>query len=193
MAELVTDDALQFLAIERLERSGGNAHDRVVGTEAGGERIDAAFVDAIHRRHANARGDGHLLDHVQQAAFGENSRAGVDLPSAQHFYDGAPAGAERQILVETRTGDADEHGKRDQPPRFGRLIAQRLTDAASNARGGGERHRDRYQHIRCEDQADDCNREQRNELPRFAAGAILRGEEIHRGVLANQNLTFGAS
>jgi hypothetical protein len=85
MAEFVADDALQFLAIEILEGSGGDAHDRVVGTEAGGERVDAAFVDPIHRRHAYARRNGHFLDHIEQPALRQHLRARVDLPAAQHF------------------------------------------------------------------------------------------------------------
>jgi hypothetical protein len=68
---------------------------------------------------------------------------------------------------------------RDEPPRFGRLIAHRLSNAASvpvvveNAMTACA--------FRCEYQSDDgvANSDQ----PRLAAGAILCGE-IHRGVSA---------
>ena len=66
MAELVAQDALEFLAGEVMEAASGDGHHGIAGLVAGGEGVDSRLVvEHVDRRHRDAGGQGHLLDHVQ--------------------------------------------------------------------------------------------------------------------------------
>jgi hypothetical protein len=70
VAELVADDALQFVARQKFHAAARDGDGRVAGFVAGGEGVDAVLVvHDINLRHGHAGRDGHFLDDVEQLAF----------------------------------------------------------------------------------------------------------------------------
>ena len=70
VAEFVGDDALQLIAIERVESALGHHHRGIRWRESRGERIDSPLgAEDVDPRHRHARGDRHLLDDVAQHAL----------------------------------------------------------------------------------------------------------------------------
>ena len=68
VAELMADHGLQLVAVELVERALRHGHGGFIRGVAGGEGVDARLI----RQHedlrlADASGDGHLFDDVQQA------------------------------------------------------------------------------------------------------------------------------
>ena len=70
MTEFMTDDALQFIAVELLQGTVGHRYDGVLLTKPSGESVDAFFmVEDIHLRHRHTGSDRHFFDHVDQLFF----------------------------------------------------------------------------------------------------------------------------
>ena len=61
----MSDDPLQFIAVEFLQQSGGNGDGSPFGVSAGGKGIQRRVVDDVDVGHfLQSRGDLHLLNHV---------------------------------------------------------------------------------------------------------------------------------
>ena len=100
MAELVADDALQFVARKQFHAAAGDGDGRVAGFVAGGEGVDAVLrVHDIDLRHGHAGGDGHFLDDIEQFAFVGIGRVRVDEPAAHHFRNHAAALGQRHGFI----------------------------------------------------------------------------------------------
>ena len=92
----------------------GDGHDGVGGGQAGGEGIQAWFVvEDIDRWHGHARGDGHLLDHVEQASFLQISGSGVDRPAADHCGHGASPAVELGCFEKGGSANEEDRAARD--------------------------------------------------------------------------------
>ena len=88
MAELVSDDALQLIAAQMIDRALGDSDDGIARGESRSEGVDARLVrKQIHRRRRGARRDGHLLHHVQQFALVRVMRILRNQLSAQRLRD----------------------------------------------------------------------------------------------------------
>ena len=64
MAHLVRDDALQFLAIQRVDEPACDGNRRVAWTAPRGERIRIGIRNDVHRRPRQPRRDRHFVDDV---------------------------------------------------------------------------------------------------------------------------------
>ena len=92
VAELVGDDALQLVAGELAQAAAGDGHHGVGRGEARGEGVDAVLVEDVDRRDRDSRGDGHLLDDVEQTLLVAVGGVGRHEPPAEQLGDrGAPA------------------------------------------------------------------------------------------------------
>ena len=197
MAELVRHDPLQLVAREFFECAAGHGDDRIVGGEAGGEGVDAGFpgqhIDPGNRR---AGGDGHFLDHVEQAALREARVFGIDPAPPHALSDGAATGVELMPLVER--GEADEHqraegNRRENPgippagwaegsgPQTGLLIAPiaGLDPLHAGCDLAENKHRGE---IARDDGPEDGEREEQGQAAGALPGAGLGFEEIHRRI-----------
>ena len=93
VADLVADDALEFVAVQVHQQAGGHGDDGVL-RRADGEGVGRVGVDDVDARHLRqAGGDGHFLDDVEQAG-------GVGL------LDFARVGAGEEDVV--AAGDRDD-------------------------------------------------------------------------------------
>ncbi|OQB88778.1 MAG: hypothetical protein BWX84_02777 [Verrucomicrobia bacterium ADurb.Bin118] len=93
VAELVSDDALQFIALEQLHAAARDADGGVTGRVPGGEGIDAVLlVHHVDLRHGHAGGEGHFLNHVAEPAFVGIGGVGRNEPAAKRFRHRPPAG-----------------------------------------------------------------------------------------------------
>ncbi len=111
VAELVGDDALQFVAVEPGERPARDGYRRVAQFQSGGKGVDVGFgIQDKDLRDWDARGDGHFLHHVDQTAFGRIRCFGVDPAGAQHFRHGAAAFFQSVHLVDAGGQDHDDNG-----------------------------------------------------------------------------------
>ena len=105
---------MQFLPREVLEAAGRDGHHGVARLVAGGEGVDARLVvQHVHRRHGDARGQGHLFDHVQQPPFGQIGGLRIDRPAAEHQGDLLAAGRKLGDLVQAAQADDHERAQRD--------------------------------------------------------------------------------
>jgi hypothetical protein len=93
-----------------LQRTFGDDDDRLVWRAPGGEGIDAILaVQHVHRRRRQARGDRHLVHHVDQAALG------VDAAAARHATAGKQ---QRELALADREARHDlEAAERDDAQR----------------------------------------------------------------------------
>ena len=66
VAELVGHHALQLVAGQVVEAALGDGDHGIARGVAGREGVDARLLQNIDGRHRHARGDGHLLDDVEQ-------------------------------------------------------------------------------------------------------------------------------
>ena len=106
--------ALEFLAGEVIEAAAGDRHHGVARLVAGGEGVDSRL--AVHdedRGDGNAGGQGHLLDHVEQPAFGQVGGLRIHRAAAEHQGDGFAAGGELGNLVEAGHGDHQDRAQAD--------------------------------------------------------------------------------
>ena len=192
VAELVRDDALQLVAVEFVERAARDGDDGVARGEAGSEGVEAGLVvHHVDGRHGHARGDGHFLDDVEQAAFAEVGGVRIEAAPAGHLGDGAAAVAHLRPFVERGEADDSQGAERDAgknlriPPtrRCGRLLVgvgagvtsvpRRRADLAEHEDGGD---------IAREDRAEDSEREEQDEPVGPFPRAFLSLEEIHGSV-----------
>ena len=89
VAELVGDDALQFVAGQQLQAAARDANGHVVARVSGGKGIDAALVvEHVNFRHGHPRSNGHFLDHVAQPLFIRVRGVGFNATSVQQFGHG---------------------------------------------------------------------------------------------------------
>jgi hypothetical protein len=113
VAELVTDDGLQLISIQVVERALRDRDGRFVRRVSGRERIDALLV----RKHehlglAHARGDRHLFHDVDQALAREIVVLVVDLDAAERARDHRAARAQLRALVPAGAeDDREQHGE----------------------------------------------------------------------------------
>ena len=161
VAELMAHHPLQLFAGEISQRAGRDGHDRVTGLMARGEGIDRRLI--IHHkdgRHRNARGQGHLLDDVQQPAFGQVGALRIDGPAAHHQGDGLAAGRQLGDLVETPQGDHQQCSRRDAQEKLGppqaavwrrRVVFRLAVDRVVGVRRFGAAQSDGHHQIDCND------------------------------------------
>ena len=88
VAELMPDDPLEFVARKALDTTARDPHSGIPCAVACGEGIDALLVEHIHLRHRHARGQRHLLHHIQKPAFVGVGGGGIHRSAAKHFGDG---------------------------------------------------------------------------------------------------------
>ncbi len=149
VAELVGDDALEFVAVEDRRRSPRDADDGVPRREAGGERVDAGFaVHQVDRRRRGARGDRHLFDDVEQPALDRVRGAAIHQPAAKLLGDHPAAAAQLRDPVEAAAANHDQGGNQGQEQqarvRGGRPVdLVRLRIAAEETEGRGQQELDR--------------------------------------------------
>lgn len=109
VAELVSDDALEFVAGEFVERAAGDGDDGVGSGNSGGEGVDGGFVvEDVNGGDGSAGGDGHFLDDVEQATFGEVGGLRGDAAGFDALGD---CGATRGELGPFREGGQADDGE----------------------------------------------------------------------------------
>jgi hypothetical protein len=120
VAELVGDDALEFVAREFLEGAAGDGDDGIGGGETGGEGVDGGLVvEDVDAGHEDAGSEGHFLDDVEEAALGEIGGVRIDAASADALGDGRAAGGELVPLIEGSEADDGEGAEGDESEKFG--------------------------------------------------------------------------
>ena len=83
MAELVTNDALQFVAREHLDAAARHADGGIASRVAGSEGVDATLIfQNVNLRHRHTGGDGHFLNNIEQLAFVRVDGVLTDEPTA---------------------------------------------------------------------------------------------------------------
>jgi len=202
VAELVADDALEFVAREPLERAAGDGDDGIGGGEAGGEGVDGGLVvHNVDGRHGDAGGHGHLLDDVEEAALVERGRVGGDAAAAHALGDGAAAGGELVPFIKRGEADDGEGAEGDEGEELGLPENDRAVAGASVGNvgvavavagaggflgelGGGPDGAE----VAGGDSAEDGEREERDEPRRALLGAGLGFEEIHQGLGTSRSL-----
>ena len=184
MAELVANDALEFVAGERLDATARDGDGGVAGGVAGGEGVDAGLiVHDIDLWHGHAGGDGHFLDDVEQLAFIEVGGVGTDEASAERFSYGAAAAGERGNFIRAAEADDCEHARGHAeknirlPERELRLVVVVVCVAMGPGLHACEQHHRRE--IDRKDDASDGKCEINNEPLGVFAGAVLLLEEVH--------------
>ena len=116
MAELVADDALELVAVERVDRAARYRDDRVRHVAARGERVDAVLlVHDVDRRNARSRGDRHLLDDVEKAALEPVGGARQHAPRADHAGDGRAASRPKPQVFPQAHAEDRSAGQEDAP------------------------------------------------------------------------------
>ena len=107
VAELVGDDALEFVACEFFEGAAGDGDDGIGGSESGGEGIDGGFVvEDVDAGHGDAGSEGHFLDDVEETALGEIGGVRIDASTADTLGDGGAAAGELVPFI--KRGEADD-------------------------------------------------------------------------------------
>ena len=123
VAELVAHHALQLVAREPGERAARDDDHRLVGRIAGDQGVDRLLaLQAVQRRHGDARGDRHLLDHVEQAPLGRAAVARLDVARAEQVGD---RGASVPQLPDAPRRNRDDAAS-DQQRDAGEQLARRL-------------------------------------------------------------------
>ena len=174
MTELVGDDALQFVARQMVERPARHADGGVLRVVAGCEGVDGGIpVDDVAEGHRQAGGEGHLLDHVEVATFGEVSRVGADQTPAEPLGDGAAALGK---LGDAQQAAAEDDEQRDPGGREEELRLEPIMTAPEEQLPVPHHRED----VERAGQDDDRQHEQHDQLGRASAGLILGPEEIHR-------------
>ena len=189
MAELVGDHALQFLARQPLQGAARDADRRVLRTVAGGEGVDGrVVVDDVARGNGQARGQGHLLHHVEVASFGEVGRAARHQPAAQARRHRGPALGELDDADQASAQDHDgrQPGRAEEEVRLppGLMLMGQLVL--------GEDRRD----IERSDERGDRGDQKDHQPGGPTTGLVLGPEEIHGGghrPSSAQKATFGAA
>ena len=173
VAELVGDDALEFVAVEPVQGAFGDGDGGVGRGVAGGEgvypRLSGQHIDGGD---GQAGGEGHLLDDVEQGAFAKVGGVGLDRAAADHLGHGRTAGAELSPFVDG--GDAaDEEGEDgDAAEQVGLPADEGAADAET-----GEENRDPVERG---DGAEQGEGEEDDQAPGATAGAVLGLEKVHR-------------
>ncbi len=109
MAELVGDNALQFITVQFVERAAGDGHSRVKKRVTCGKCIDVVFgVHDVNQGNRNARGDGHFLHNIEQTPLVGIICVGFDFPAAEHFGDGGPSPLQQVCFINARAENDDD-------------------------------------------------------------------------------------
>lgn len=115
MAELVGDDALEFVAGEFFQGAAGDGDDGIGRSEAGGEGVDGGLVvEDEDAGHHDAGGEGHFLNDVEQAAFGEIGGVRIDAAAADALGDGGTTGGELVPFIKRSEADDGEGAEGDE-------------------------------------------------------------------------------
>ena len=139
VAALVPDDALQFVAVQCLQRAARHGNGRIARLVTRCERIDAAFLlEYVNLRHGRARRDRHFLDDVTQPAAQWILHVGGHGHAAQGNRNAAAARRQNRSLVQGRTRDQERRGHRGADQNGG-LIASETADRVKRP-GNNERH-----------------------------------------------------
>src|SRR5262249_55070688 len=107
VAELVRDDPLDLVAVQKLERAACNRHRNIAACVACSEGVDASLlIENINLRHWCAGGYSHFFDHVAQFLFVGLRRIRFKTPTAQQRSDRLTSCGELADLVKTARGNA---------------------------------------------------------------------------------------
>ena len=120
VAELVGDDALEFVACEFFEGAAGDGDDGIGGSESGGEGIDGGFVvEDVDAGHGDAGSEGHFLDDVEETALGEIGGVRIDASTADTLGDGGAAAGELVPFIKRGEADDGEGAEGDEGEELG--------------------------------------------------------------------------
>ena len=187
MRELVADDALQLLAGEALQRAARDGDRGVVRRPTRREGVDAGLlVEDVDRGDRDARGDGHLLDDVQEPPLEAVVRVRADAPPAERLRHLPAAAAQLRRAVERRDRD-DRDDPRDDPRDDAEASVEELARGGLRAVARDEpHHRERE---RADQQRDrrDAQQMQRDEEPRALARLFL---VVQKGGHSPTSVTF---
>jgi len=92
VAELVGHHPLQLVAGEVIKAALGDGDHGVARSIAGREGVDARLIQKIDGRHRHSRGDGHLLDDVEQPLLPRVGGRTGDLDRVHHQGNRLAAG-----------------------------------------------------------------------------------------------------
>ena len=178
MAEFVRNHTLQLVAAQLLHGAAGDGHHGIARREAGGKGVEAGLVvEHVHGRDGHARGNGHLLDDVEQAAFLEVGRVRLQAPTADALGDrGTPGAKDGPFVQRTETDDGQRAGGDGQQQR--RVKPDQLI-CGVGVLGAPEINQPDGRHVAQDDCADHRQREQPDEPGGSLAGAFLGLEEVH--------------
>ncbi len=179
VAEFVRDHSLQLVAAQLLHRAAGDGHHGIAGREAGGEGIEAGFIiEHVDGGDGHPRGDGHLLDHVEQAALLQIDRVRFEAPAADAFGDGRASRAKDGPFVERAASNDDQRAggdcqqeRRVEPDQLIRGVGRLRTPDVDQRNG---------RRVAQDDGPDDGQGEQHDKPSGPLAGTFLSLEEVHR-------------
>ncbi len=140
VAELVPDDALQFVAVQCLQRAARYGNGRITRLVTRRKRIDAALLlEYVNLRHGRARGDRHFLDDVTQPAAQWILHVGGHGHAAQGNRNAAAARRQNRSLVQGRTRDQERRSHSDADQNGGQFAMIDVADQVQRP-GNNERH-----------------------------------------------------
>ena len=124
VGELVPDHALQFVAVQMIERALGDGDAGIARRMPRGKRIDGRLLlQHIDLRHGHARGDGHLLNDIAQPLARRVGGVAFDPYAAQRLGHDRAAAAQLCGLEQARQTDHPDDEHRDHEQRV--RVAQR--------------------------------------------------------------------
>ena len=134
VAELMGDDRLQLIAIQRFQCSARHHNDRIVEPHPGGKAVDPRLlilhIDGWHR---HTRGDGHLLDHIAQLLLLEVGGSGQQTASAQRLGH-SPAPLAQGLVAAKGDEQTNQHDEGRRHPK-GAAVEQLWIRTAAQADG----------------------------------------------------------
>ena len=182
VTEFVRDHALQFVALELLQRASGDRHRRVGRRVAGGEGVDAGFLfEHVDLGHRHTRRDCDFLDHVAQTTMVRIRGLGRDQRATQRLRDHGAARTQRTDLEQRRQTNDAGHAQTDAKQQI-RVLADGLAERESR-RGVLLVREQRHDHDQIDRRDDGEHREheQQHQSLRLSARLVLRFEEVHGG------------
>ncbi len=179
----MSDDALELIAVEIVERPLRHCDRRIRRCVAGGKGVDSGLLlENVDLRHRHAGSDGHLLDDVDQSfALDVRGVAADPDPAERPRYDAsAPSQLERLVQArEAQAGD-DEERPRECAPGIGECVFQGShRDALAVQVAVCDAKSEEGHQIEGKGHGEQRRYEANHEPARLAARGRLTGVEIH--------------
>ena len=186
VAELVSNDALQFVARQQDKAAARHADDHVAGGMAGGEGVDAALrVQYVHRGHRSPRGDGHLLHHVQQFVFIGVGGVCRNEAAAEHFRDDLSAARKLDDFVRAAAKNEREGDGRNDQEELGvpkAIVLRGIILVITMAAAWPPIQDQHHDEVDGRGNAQDGKAEINFQEFRVLAGALLTVKEVHKDI-----------